>query len=230
MRIIPIAIALTTLLTANAIDLKHYEVRVDDFSEIKVTDGINVDYRQSADSAGMAVFNCEPEMVSSVLLSSSGRKLTVQLSPESIGRKGLPRVTVYSRYLTKAINSGDSMLRILSVAPGPKFEASLEGNGRLVVRDIHATEIKGTVKFGHGSMILNGECEKAGFNSAGAGVIEADGLKAADITVKAVGTGSVGVWATQQLSIYGTGATTVFYRGTPTIKKSALGIKLSQIP
>lgn len=207
-------------------DLTRYEVRVGDFSELKVTDGINVDYRCSEDSAGMAVFTAPSRLVSALLLNSSGKKLTVQVSPEHVGTPGLPRITVYSRYLSKATNAGDSTLRILTVAGCPEFDATVEGNGTLVIRDINTSNLKGTLKLGHGTLIINGKCAQGKLTSIGTGIIEADGLKATDLSVKVSGTGSVGVWATGKLSVFGMGSTTVYYKGTPEIKNRSLGIKV----
>ncbi|MCM1163426.1 MAG: DUF2807 domain-containing protein [Muribaculaceae bacterium] len=210
----------------HAAELTKYEVKVGEFSELKVTDGINVDYRCSADSAGMAVFSAPSRLVSALLLNSSGKKLTIQLTPEHVGTPGLPRVTVYSRYLTKVTNTGDSTVRVLDVAGCPDFEATVEGNGSLVIRDIKATNLKGTLKLGHGSLIINGECTKGKLTSIGTGIIEADGLKAEDLSVKVSGTGSVGVWATKKLSVFGMGSTTIYYKGKPEIKNRSLGIKV----
>lgn len=226
-RILSVISTLLCIITAFASGTTQYEVKVGAFSELRVTNSINVIYRQSADSAGIAVFECRPELVSSLILNLSDNKLTVQLSPEAAGRTGLPTITVYSRFLTKAFNSGDSTLTILSVAPGPQFEASLEGNGRLSVSNIQSTRVKGSVRFGHGTLSMDGVCENAQFTIAGAGTIEADRLESTDASVKAIGTGAVSVWATGKLAVYGTGSTTVSYRGNPEIKKSALGIKVN---
>lgn len=225
-RLLSLLLTLSLSVAAVATDLTKYEIKVGDFSELKVTDGVNVDYRCSADSAGYAVFTCRSEVVSSLILSSSGRKLNIQVSTEDSRPVALPRITVYSRYLVKATNAGDSMLRVLDVAGCPKFEASLEGNGSLVVRDIKANELKGVLKLGHGNLVITGECDKAKIISVGTGTIEADGLKVADETVKVSGTGSVGVWATEKLSVFGMGSTTVYYKGNPEIKNRSLGIKV----
>ncbi len=228
-RVLSVISALACIITAFAAGTTKYEVKVGAFSELRVTNSINVIYRQSADSAGVAVFECRPDLVSSLILNLSDSKLTVQLSPEAAGRTDLPTITVYSRFLTKAFNSGDSTLRVLSVAPGPQFEASLEGNGLLTVSNIQSTRVKGSVRFGHGTLSLEGVCESAQFATAGAGTIEAGDLECSEVSVKAIGTGSVNVWATGKLSVYGTGSTTVNYRGTPEIKKSAIGLKINPI-
>ena len=201
-----------------------YTMKVGDFSELKVTDAINVDYKCSADSAGYVCFNCPSELASALILSSKGRTLTVQVSTEAIGLKNLPRVTVYSRFLTKVFNSGDSTVRVLSVADTPRFEASLENNGSIVVRNVRANEVKANLKFGHGHLVITGECGKAVFGLAGTGVIEADGLKADEVKISASGTGSIGVWAEKELSVYGVGSTSIYYKGNPEIKKRSIGM------
>ena len=96
-RLLSLLLTLSLSVAAVAADLTKYEIKVGDFSELKVTDGVNVDYRCSADSAGYAVFTCRSEVVSSLILSSSGRKLNIQVSTEDSRPVALPRITVYSR-------------------------------------------------------------------------------------------------------------------------------------
>ncbi|MDE7146538.1 MAG: DUF2807 domain-containing protein, partial [Duncaniella sp.] len=141
----------------------------------------------------------------------------------------MPLVTVYSEYLTKVENSGDSTVRVLSVARGPKFSATLIGNGRLAVRDVKSTEVNGKIATGNGTLVLDGSCERANISFMGTGVIQADGLKAQQVSVKASGTGSIGVWAVKTLSLVGAGSTKVYYKGEPEIKNRTVGIKAVQI-
>lgn len=220
-----LAIAVATI-GASAQKLTHYELKVGDFTELKVTDGICVDYRCSADSAGYAVMDCPSAIASAITLSTKGKRLNVQVISDTPITTGLPRITVYSRFISKAINTGDSTLRIINPAAGAELELTLEGNGRLVARGISANEVKGAIKFGHGNLILTGKCERAKLTSVGKGVLEADGLEAVEASVKASGAGSVGVWATEKLTIYGLGSTTVHYKGNPSIKNSSVGINL----
>ncbi len=212
--------------SVSAQKLTRYELNVGDFTELKVSDGINVDYLCSTDSAGLAVMHCPSALASAITLSTKGKRLNVQVISETPITKGLPTITVYSNFLSKAINTGDSTLRVISPAPCPEIEAQLEGNGRLVMRGVSATEVKGSLKFGHGNLILTGKCKQAKLNMLGTGVIEADGLESTEASVKVSGTGSVGVWATQKLGVYGLGSTTIYYKGSPVIKNSSAGIKL----
>ncbi len=150
--------------------------------------------------------------------------LSIQLSSRVGGANSLPEVLVYSSYLTKVENSGDSTLKVLSVADGPKFSAQLIGNGRIVVSNVKATEVNAGLTTGNGTLVIRGDCDIAKFKLVGTGVIQADGLKANVVSFKAGGTGSVGVWALKQLSVSGVGSTKIYYKGDPEIKRSAIAL------
>lgn len=222
-------IALICGVAAYGQNLTKYELKVGEFNELKVVDGINVDYKCNNDSAGLAVFTSLPEKASAFIFNNKNGKLSMQISTESVGMKDMPTVTVYSKYLTKVENSGDSTVRVLSVAKGPKFAATLMGNGRLAIRDIEMVEVNGKIATGNGTLVLDGSCEKANYTFMGTGVIQADGMKAEQVSVKASGTGSIGVWAVSKLSIMGAGSTKVYYKGNPEIKNRSVGIKATQM-
>ena len=57
-------------------DINRYEVKLNDFTELKVNDAVNVIYRSNPDSAGIAVFNCQPALASSIMFSPQGAKLS----------------------------------------------------------------------------------------------------------------------------------------------------------
>lgn len=44
--------------------VRKYEIAVNDFTALKVVEGVTVEYRASADSAGFARFTTTPEMAS----------------------------------------------------------------------------------------------------------------------------------------------------------------------
>lgn len=203
-----------------------YDLNVGEFSELRVSDGINVDYTSDPDRAGRAFFNCPAQQASSFMFTNKGGRLTIQLSPEIIGARNLPTITVHPKHLTKVENTSDSTVRVLSLNGLPKLEARLEGNGHLIVRGIDATEVKGTLRLGHGTLILTGKCKEAKLNLTGTGVIQADELVAEEATVNAKGTGSVGVNAVSALGVYGMGSTSVYYIGLPEIKNRSVGLKL----
>ena len=227
MKIISSILLLVCCISATAANLVKYELKVNEFHELKVVDGINVVYSCNPDSAGLAVFTCPWDEAAAFIFNNPKGKgvLSMQLSTESIGRKNMPVVYVYSTFLTKVENSGDSLVKVLNVAKGPKFSAQLIGNGRLVVKDVKATEVNAGISTGNGTLVIAGECELAKIKLVGTGVIQADELKADEVSVKASGTGSVGVWPLESLSVSGVGSTKVYYKGEPKIKNRTLGIK-----
>ncbi|MDE6491241.1 MAG: DUF2807 domain-containing protein, partial [Muribaculaceae bacterium] len=115
-------------------------------------------------------------------------------------------------------------------APCPSFTARAVGNGRLVIRDINANDVSCSVFTGSGVIVAYGNCTNSSLSLTGTGAIQADGLKASDVKCRNTGTGSIGCWATDFLNVSGAGSGTIYYRGTPKIKKSlALGVKVEAI-
>lgn len=220
-------ISCTTMFGQN---LTKYELDVKDFTELRVTDGINVDYVCNPDSAGKAVFYSTPEMASQIIFRPGTNKLDIQLVPkeERVNRE-VPKVTVYSNYLSFVENSGDSLVRVMSVAPGPKFKARVIGNGRISVRNVKANTVEGALDTGKGIITLYGSCTDAKLSCTGTGHIQADGLVAEEVNCRLAGTGSIGCNPAKNLNIMGIGSGTVFYKGNPQIKKRALGVKVEAI-
>ncbi|MDE6048854.1 MAG: DUF2807 domain-containing protein [Paramuribaculum sp.] len=211
-------------------NLTRYELDVKDFNELKVTDGINVDYKCNADSAGKAVFFASAETASQIMFRPGTNKLEIMLATKEEGTyKNIPTVTVYSKYLNYVENNGDSLVRVMSVAPCPKFKARVIGNGRLSVRNVEANTVEGALDTGKGTVILFGKCTDAKLNCTGTGHIQADGLIGDEINCRLTGTGSIGCHPVKNLYITGMGSGTVFYKGNPQIKKRALGIKVEHI-
>lgn len=231
MKHLTIALALmASAMTAAASDVTKYEMDVADFTELKVINGINVDYYSNPDSVGKAVFYATKGQASSILLTNKKGKLVVELSADAINPSGLPTVRVYSRFLTKVENSSDSLVRIVNLASTARFQAKLIGNGRIVVRDADVNELDGSISTGNGTLVLNGRCQEATLSLVGTGAIQADGLQAVNVKCRNTGTGTIGCWAEKLLSISGAGSGKIYYRGTPEIKKSmALGVKVEPL-
>lgn len=201
-----------------------------DFSTLKVTAPVNVDYVCSADSAGMAVFYADAPVSSCIGFTQSGDELRVSFTTDDVPAGPLPRVTVYSTFLTKVSNSADSTVRVISDVKCPTFSATQQGNGSVVVRNVQAEKVDAHLMTGKGQVVVYGRARKANYTMVGAGIIQGDGLEALDVNVKAGGTGQIGCWVTDNLVVKGVGSTTVYYRGTPkTIKKFALGVKIEPL-
>lgn len=215
---------------AHCAEMSRYELDVNDFSELKVVEGINVDYVCNPDSAGKAVFYATPDLASVLMFTNNKNKLEMQIATDGIDYKNLPTVTVYSNFLTKVENSGDSAVRILDVAPGPRFKANLIGNGRIVVRNMNTTQVDASINSGNGTIVIKGKCATAKLSNVGVGAIEADELESTDVKCILVGTGSVGCSVKQNLTVIGTGSGKVYYKGTPEkVTNRSLGIKVIPI-
>lgn len=224
-----IAFAFLAAFSAVAAGPTRYELDVKDFSELKVTDGINVDYICNPDSAGKAVFIATADQASQILFVPNKQKLEIQLATDESGtRREIPRVTVYSNILSYVENSGDSLVRVLSVNPGPRFRARVIGNGRIVVRNVKSTQVDVSLDTGKGSLVVSGSAEVANLSCTGTGSITADELIAETVKCKSLGTGTIGCAPTKNLSIMGLSGT-IYYRGTPKIKNRSIGVKIESL-
>ncbi len=215
---------------AFAAEVNRYELSVGDFSSLAVEDNVNVIYKCSEDSAGIAVYEATKDAADKLIFDFSKKgRLMVQtnfLTEEEKSVK-LPVVTVYSKFLTKVQNSGDSTVKVLSVAACPEFKATVIGNGSLIVKDIHCSQFNGSIKTGNGQLIVSGKCDSAVFNNTGVGSIQADGLEATDASCRFFGTGTTGVWVTGTLSVKGMFPGKLYYKVEPQkIRNYSMGVKL----
>ncbi len=227
-----IATYIAALLAVISLNAETYSLNVGEFSKLKVVESINVDYRCNPDSAGLVIFSTKaPEMASMIGLSNKNGELSVSFTVPASEMKltDIPTVTVYSSFLTKVENSGDSLVRVMTVLPCPCFSASLIGNGRIAVRDITATQVTAAVKTGKGQISLYGKCDDLTLTMYGTGTIQADGLLAQNVKVRAYGTGAIGCNPDKLLKISGLGSTTVYYKGSPELRNRAVGVKVEKL-
>lgn len=223
-------LAAASALAAYAAEPAEYRLEVQDFSELKVTDGINVDYCCSADSAGWVYFTTSPEIAQNLLFSNNKACLTIQLAEIPDTTTQLPVIKVYSSTLGKVENSGDSTLRVVSAMPVPSFKARLVGNGTLIVRQIRATSVDAGITTGCGHLVISGTAARTKLTNVGTGPLEAGALKSQRVKVMAFGTGAIDCCATESLSVYGAGSCTVHYDGNPEkITNRSIGVKLVEI-
>ena len=157
----------------------------------------------------MAVFTTSPDMASLLMFTNNKNKLEIQISTDGIDYQGLPKITVYSRFLNKVENSGDSLVRVLSVAPSPSFKARLIGNGTLSVHGIDTNTLDGSLDTGNGVLVLYGKAASAKLSLVGTGYIECNPLKT--------------------LNVVGASSGKVYHKGSPKIKSRAIGVKVIPI-
>lgn len=209
---------------AIAANPETYRVSVGDFIELQVVDDINVVHRCVADSAGIATFTATSEIVPAIVFSNNKNKLKVEINSDilPIGY-ALPTVTVYSNFITKVENSGDSTVVVESPTPESNFKARVIGNGTIIASNIHATQTEGNLDTGKGHIVFSGMTRSINLKNIGTGRIEAGGLQAESGTVTILGTGPVDCFVTGELNVRGMGTGKVYVKGNPTLKKRTIG-------
>jgi len=201
-----------------------YEVKVGEFTKLRIVNNLEVIYHCNPDSAGYAVLtNCPQGMASSVIFTNNGT-LRVETATDYSDMSNLPTVHVYSSFLKSVKSSSEKTVTILSPAPMPEFAATLYGNGNIMVEGLQATVVKSKLMTGHGTITLSGKCEQAKFNLTGTGEIRADELVAQSVKCSIWGTGAIYCQPIEKLKSDGIGSTRIYYVGSPRkIKKTGGG-------
>lgn len=212
---------------ALAQQLNRYEVKVDDFTELKMRENININYVSSSDSAGIAVFYATAETAPHIVFSNNKGRLTVEFANKKNKPKDPPTVTVYSRFITLVENQSDSTICMSKVNSGPQLKLRVIGNGKVVAENLDAIDVSASITTGGGTIVASGSCRTANLTNLGAGIIQADNLKADEVKCKLYGTGTIGCAPSNFLSISGAGTGKVYYFGKPkTIENNSIKVKL----
>lgn len=230
-RLVVTLLSLCSMMCVASQSIQHHVVKVDDFTELVVLGAVNVDYRSSVDSAGIAVFDARADIVNVFMFSNNGKgKLTVRLDTDGARLTKLPTLRVYSRELASIENRADSTVRAFNINATAKFKAKLEGNGRLSVRNISADEVQARMFTGRGQLAIDGTCRKASLSCTGVGAIQADQLKSSEAAVSVNGPCNIGCYVTEELTVKGVGPGSVYYAGAPdVIKNHSINVKLQNI-
>lgn len=214
---------------AAAAQTNTYSINVGDFDEIKVVNGVNIVHKQSADSAGLAVFSGRREVISAITFQNKNSKLQVEAVYDDQPIDNLPTVTVYSTFLKKVVNWGDSTVVVEKLALCPEFSAKIIGNGEIVVKQLECLKAGASVDAGSGHIVLKGKTKQAKYGLMSAGTIEAGELEAATVSINLFGIGSIDCFATETLSVKGVSGN-VYYHGHPAqIKNKSVGLKLTAV-
>lgn len=195
------------------------------FDKVQVCDNVNVVYKCSTDSAGYVSFIGAKRFANAFIVSNSKGKLKIQVNTEDVNDPELPTLNIYSNFLNKIENSSEKRLEIINIAPCPQLTVRQIGNGTIAVNDIKSDKLTASIATGNGTIILTGSATEAKYVMVGTGLIQADLLRADVVNCRVVGSGSIGCWPDESLSVRGLGSTKVYYRGNPVIKKSP-GLKI----
>ena len=206
---------------------KTYTLNFENFDELQVVDGVNVDYSISTDSAGLVTFSAEPALADILFFETGNGRLKIQVATDDQGPVyGLPTVRVYSAMLSKVENSGDSTVTVSLSGAVPSFKARVVGNGTVVVRGIYTNNAEGRISTGHGHLVMQGRAARVKLSNVGTGPIEAGALEAKEVKCWLLGTGPIDCFATENLSIVGAGSGKVYYKGNPSkVTNRTLGVK-----
>lgn len=215
---------------ASTLRAETYTINTGQFVKIKVTSDVDVVYRCLPDSTGFAQYSTLEGKGDIFFLDvKKDGTLRVQVTDPYWGKSNLPTLYVYSDFLSGVENSSDHNLTVENLAPCPSFSANQIGNGSIIVEDIKCNNVSAAVTTGNGSVNLSGKCVNANFRMVGAGLISADRLQAENVKCSILGTGSIGCWPVDNLTVKGLGSTKIYYKGSPNIKKSG-GCKLFELP
>lgn len=204
-------------------ELQDYSFPLQQFSTICVQDNVNVIYNCSNDSVASVSYNSLPDFEDAFIFTVNKGTLKIQVTTEDVGKPELPILYVTSNHLLKVENYSDFNVRVESLAPSDSFTASLVGNGSILVNDIKARDVKAVITTGMGTITLSGKCDDALLKLTGTGTIQADRMKANNVTCKILGGGSITTFATNKLTARGIGSTKIYYRGHPEISKKGGG-------
>lgn len=215
MKRLSVILAALFVCLSSAVQAASYKIPVGEFSELELSDNINVVYSSNPDSVGYVAFETEPEYARYIIATNNGGKLRLQLEQEGVEMAKKPTLYVYSSFLSKIENSKDSTLYVSGVKPAAKISVTLQGNGKIVAKDLDATNLDLKLLTGKGLVEAYGKCDNLTINNVGTGEIRADGVVAKDVKCRIVGTGNISCQPTNTLSVGGAGTGKVYYKGTP---------------
>ncbi len=226
--ILSICIALFTV-SAQESTLTTYRLNVENFDELTIVDGVNVDYRVNPDSIGYAVFTCDASMASNISFSNKNNHLTIRTNADEYDIPNVPLVTVYSATLHKIENSGDSLVRVFNPVKVETFKAKQIGNGNIEVYNVNANNVDAGITAGKGHITISGTTTRARLRNVSTGPIYAANLHAKSVKCFVFGTGNIDCYPSDNLTAYGAGSGKVFYHFKPE-KVSNRGIGVRIIP
>lgn len=197
------------------------------FDRLSILGDINVVYSSNPDSLGIARYDSDIDFNDAIEITNNKGKLSIkEVRNHNLGK--IPTIYIYSSFLTDIRNEGNATVEATHDVTIPTLSANLVGNGKIICNDINVTEMNASITTGNGTIVLRGNCNKANYKIAGAGVIQADELETPLVKCSVLGTGTIGCWANEQLDVRGVGTTKIYYRGNPTVKKVG-GAKIYQI-
>ena len=211
------AIILLSLPISITAQVTLHEFKVGTFSRLALIDDINVNYRCNEDSAGIAVVTCTQNLAERLIFSTNkSNRLSIQLYNDFSELSNLPTVTIYSSSLEEVENAGDSTLRISGLPPMKAFKVRNIDSGKVIVHGVRASQLELQILSGKGKIIADGTCDDLALRLIGTGEIQADKVRATNVSCRIMGTGNIGCHVDGgDLKVSGSGTGKVYYKGQP---------------
>ncbi len=208
---------------------QDFKLELINFSELKVSDAVRVEYHIWEDTVGMAKFSCSPAMASNLIFNCNKNAVNVQLDIVDAIDEQVPTVHIYSSGLTKVENSSDSVVTINDKVAQEAFKARVIGNGKIVIKNIEVKKADLSISTGCGRIVVSeGVAEELKISNVGTGAVEAGTLQAKKVKAKVLGTGNIDCYASESLTVSGAGSGKVYYLGNPK-KQSNRGLGIEAI-
>ena len=222
--------ALLMALTGFFVRAEIYNVEVGQFEKLKVNGNFNVVYKNLPDSTGFARFEAPQGNEGLFVIKTKGDgNLRVEPNDDKWGNRDLPVLYLYSDFLSVLESYSDQTVEVENLAPCATFSVTQVGNGRININNVKCNNLTASISTGNGTIYISGKCINANFRMVGAGLISADQLQAENVKCRILGTGSIGCWPIDNLSVTGLGTTKIYYKGKPNVKKTGGG-KLFELP
>ena len=191
------------------------EVRdLDNYSKIKVSGGISVEFYQGDNEAHVHVTKGD---LDKLITEVKGETLYIKFEKKSwswnSGNQKADIKLYGSNNISSVEASAGSYFHSASEFQSEKFYASASSGARAEM-PIDASSIKGSASSG-GSLELSGEAGRVNFNASSGGSLNAKSLKAEKADAKASSGGSVKLWATDYLGAGASSGGSVKYKGDP---------------
>ena len=191
-----------------------------DFTEIYLEGGYKV-YLIQGDENKVTVKASDSDVFDYLKIKNNADRLSLKIEPDCCD---FDRIILYITFkkLKKVKIEGGVKLETKGYLDLKDFEMYVAGGAKIEL-DLKADDIyiigEGGVRFE-----LDGVAKSLDIKVSGAGSIDADELKAKDVTIKFEGVGSGSVYATETLHATIEGVGTIRYRGNPKVTKYINGI------
>lgn len=138
--------------------MASYVLQSRQFNEIYVKGNVDVECRESADSAGMIVFSSTPEVFNAVNCNNVGTRLNIVVNgvASNVLRKELSKIVVYYSGALSAVSyAGAENMRLRDADYGKSVVVMMTGSGRLRIDGLSASHVSCSVA-GSGALSMAG--------------------------------------------------------------------------